>query len=178
MRENGGLAGFPPLALLRVGAAPLHHESSEDGVALHHLHRLRRPVREVDSLPTDSLEESPFRLGEVSTQVVDTQSLAEVPLIAAREQFRHVPKITEPVVDRRRREEEHGLSAGIRVQQVVEPVVTGRGDRLAAATTHIAEVMGFVDDDGVRQVCDLRKVGELALPAEIGVVEDDQVAEH
>ena len=50
---------------------------------------------------------------EVPCQVVDAQAASEVGLVAAGEQLGHVPEISQAVVDRRGREQEHQLGADL-----------------------------------------------------------------
>ena len=56
-------------------------------------------------------------------EVVDPESAREVGVVTTREQLDHVTEVSQPVVDRRRGEQEDGLWPDLRVEQIEELAV-------------------------------------------------------
>ena len=178
--EGGRLPRRADLALARVGAAALHDEVAEDIVGAENLMRLGQLFGDIGQVVPDPTAQSFLHLVEVRAQVVDAQRAGEVRLVPAREQLGHVPKVAQPVVDRRGGEHEKGLRPLRVVEQVVEAVVA-RWFRVRLPTAPcpgVAEVVRLVDHHDVRKLGDApESLREVALAAEVRVAEDRKVAE-
>jgi len=95
------------------------------------------------------------------------------------EEFGHMAEVVQTVVDRRRCQQEKFFFAPWAVDEVVEePVTRGNGISFGHGPAGVAEVVGFVDDDGIGQIFHAgESFDELAAAAEIGVVEHCEAAE-
>ncbi len=130
-------------------------------------------------------EQFPLHVDEMPPQGMDPELLGEVVvvrravLLPAHEQFGHVPEIVQRVVHRRGREQEHLLLAARAFDKVEQFPVAGRTAAVFARVAGIAEMVCLVDDDDIGQFLDaLEVVLECFLEPKIGMVEDDQAAEH
>ena len=84
----------------------------------------------------------------------------------------------ERVVHRRGREQKDLLFSTRAFHEVQQLPVTGGGSAVLAHTAGIAEMVCFVDYDGVSHFLDaLEAVGVVATSAQIGMAEYDQAAE-
>ena len=113
-------------------------------------------------------------------QIVDAERPSEIGLVPSGEQLGHVPEIAQPVIDRSGREHVEGLRALCTIQQVVQPVVAGRLFTIITITSgaRVPEMVRLIDNHDVCQFGNAPKpLREVALPVQIGVAEDGQVAE-
>ncbi len=142
--------------------------------------RLGQLFGDIGQVVSDSIAQGLLHLVEVRAQVVDAQRAGEVRLVPAREQLGHVPKVAQPVVDRRGGKHEKGFGPLRVVEQVVEAIVARRLRVLiiVAPCPGVAEVVRFVDHHDVCKLGDASEpLREVALAAEVRVAEDCEVAE-
>ena len=98
--------------------------------------------------------------------------------LARAEQLDHVLEVSEPVVDGRGGEHEDLLYALGSFEQIVEPPVVCERLGWPTPETGIAEMVGLINQDNVGHFLHAIQAVLVVAPAEeIGMVEDDQVAE-
>ena len=149
--ERGAVGAVGDLAGPGIPTAALHHQRREHRVLGEHLLGRRGETF------VQRFGQMAFHGVEVPCQVVDAQAASEVGLVAAGEQLGHVSEISQAVVDRRGREQEHQLGAHVVVQQVEEAPVAGALVTVVlglAAAAAVAEVVSLVDDHRVGQLGD------------------------
>ena len=189
LREADGGALLLELALLRVGPAPLDHQSGEDGIGGQSVVRLvQEPLLERGGVVAETLLELLLHRGEVRREVVHSHGAGKIGVVATGEELGHVPEVGQAVVDRRRREEEHLLLTRGLVEQIEEPpvprpavlheIIVVSSKALLAGPSRVPEVVGLVDHHSIGQLREPLEPGrEVTAAVEVGVAEHGQVAE-
>jgi hypothetical protein len=144
----------------------LHNELSENLVRSEKLLHLGQVAGYVSNLVANRIAQRLFHVVEVCAQVIHSEGMGEVSLFSPGEQLGHVPKVREPVIDGRSREQEKGLRPQAVVQQIVKSIIArGFACFTGAHSTRVAKVVRLIDHYDVRQFGDaLEPLWKIAFP--------------